>query len=179
MRLSRSENDLHVSLRGLHFVYIVTHLVVDVRDVHDEVDIVAEVVSQDAADDVLREIVSIVSSARKRRLEKLTEHAPYATSRTRSVRSCTNPPAFLSSGQTPPAHQLELACSCMRLTLLLVSELYTFKTGSSTRFVGLTHSGMADEDALGASAAADMVNGLQAMRYRAVACGLRAGDGKL
>jgi len=67
----------------------------------------------------------------------------------------------------------------MRLTLLLVSELYTFKTGSSTRFVGLTHSGMADEDALGASAAADMVNGLQAMRDRAVACGLRAGDGKL
>ena len=45
-------------------------------------------------------------------------------------------------------------------TLVLVSELYTFKTGSSVVLTGLTHSGMFDPDALGASTGVDIVKNL-------------------
>ena len=54
-----------------------------------------------------------------------------------------------------------------------MSELYTLSTGSSTRLVGLTHSGMAEEDALGASAGADMLKGLRGMRDWAEARGVQ------
>lgn len=44
-------------------------------------------------------------------------------------------------------------------TLVLVNELYTLSTGSSTFFLGVIHSGCSDEeDALGASVMIDMLN---------------------
>jgi hypothetical protein len=50
------------------------------------------------------------------------------------------------------------ACQREGHTLLRVSELYTFKTGSSTSGSGWTHSGWAEEEALGASVMMDMLN---------------------
>lgn len=43
------------------------------------------------------------------------------------------------------------------LTFVLVNELYTLSTGSGTSGTGLTHSGIEDEDALGASVMIDML----------------------
>lgn len=46
------------------------------------------------------------------------------------------------------------------LTFVLVNELYTLSTGSWTSGTGLTHSGIEDEDALGASVMIDMLRDL-------------------
>lgn len=61
-----------------------THLVIDIGNVHDKVDIVAKVVAQNTADDILRQVVAVPSAVAHRislRLiwkEELTEHDPCA-----------------------------------------------------------------------------------------------------
>ena len=61
-----------------------THLVIDIGDVHDKVYIVAKVVAQDAADNVLRQVVAAPSAVDRRipsklyQEKELTEHVPCA-----------------------------------------------------------------------------------------------------
>jgi hypothetical protein len=46
----------------------------------------------------------------------------------------------------------------IKLTLLLVRELYTFSTGSETAGSGRTQAGWAEEEAFGASVIIDILN---------------------
>lgn len=124
-------------------------LVVNVGDVHDEVDLVAEVVAQDAAHDVLREVVPAGTRVRVSACEvdaapgvrRLAWRDPCARRRRRWGRSCTKSQLQASWSQSQPAQPQESNVNfgafarspeMHRPTLVRVNELYTLIDGSST-----------------------------------------------
>lgn len=130
-----------------------SHLVIDIRDVHDEVDIVTEVVRHDAPQDVLSHIVSALHNNKPqnpvyKRVERLrTSHVPYAMHHKLWVRNCTTSQSSRRSARILPGNtSAQLSIRPQRKThpaqtLLRVNELYTFSTGVSVFLTGTDQAG--------------------------------------
>lgn len=70
-----------------------TRLVVDVRHVHDEVDVILEIVPNDSPQDILSDVVPVdkssVAGRGRLRAEERTSHVPCDSHRRRWDHSCT------------------------------------------------------------------------------------------
>ena len=87
------------------------HLVIDVGDVHDEVNIIAKVVRHDPSQDVLRHVVSGGGPVHRRKMliaRELTSHVPCVTHRRPWARSCTTSHGAPTRGRTPSSSALQI-----------------------------------------------------------------------